>query len=133
MPVKNKNVDGSNVPGKNKKLDLEDDDDADGKQDDCSDLTDNNHETDESSSKSFPQKVSSWSMLLIYVSKWFALYEKRNISKSCAFITTVFGLCLWQEVICVMYIVRFYFHNFCFHFFTFPSNSTYIRRCLSQL
>ena len=59
MPVKNKNVDGSNVPGKNKKLDLEDDDDADGKQDDCSDLTDNNHETDESSSKSFPQKVSS--------------------------------------------------------------------------
>jgi hypothetical protein len=29
-----------------------------GKQDDCSDLTDNNPETDESTSKSFPQKVS---------------------------------------------------------------------------
>jgi hypothetical protein len=59
MPVKNKNADGGNVMPKNKKQDLEQDEDDDGKQDDCSDLTDNNHETDESTSKSFPQKVSS--------------------------------------------------------------------------
>lgn len=33
-----------------------------GKQDDCSDLTDNNPETDDSTSKSFPQKVSIYQL-----------------------------------------------------------------------
>ncbi len=59
MPVKNKNGDGGNTPSKSKKLVDEDEKDADGKQDDCSDLTDNNNDTDESTSRSFPQKVSS--------------------------------------------------------------------------
>lgn len=64
MSNKNKNVDGDNVTAKSKKQILEDDEDAEGKQDDCSDLTDNNHETDESTSKSFPQKVSILFLLL---------------------------------------------------------------------
>jgi hypothetical protein len=51
MPVKNEGTECKKHP--------EQEDDAEGKQDDCSDLTDHNHETDESTSKSFPQKVSS--------------------------------------------------------------------------
>lgn len=61
MPVKNKNGFGENTPSKSKKLVDEDEKDADGKHDDCSDLTDNNNDTEESTSRSFPQKVSSFS------------------------------------------------------------------------
>jgi hypothetical protein len=55
MPGKNKIA----VSGTPKKGKQEHDEDAGGKSDDCSDLTDNNHETDDMASKSFPQKVSS--------------------------------------------------------------------------
>ena len=61
MPVKNKNGFGENTPSKSKKLVDEDEKDADGKHDDCSDLTDNNNDTEESTSRSFPQKVRSFS------------------------------------------------------------------------
>jgi hypothetical protein len=62
MPVKNKTADkGILLPvgaSKGKKQVTEKSEDSEEKHDDCSDLTDNNHETDESTSKSFPQRVS---------------------------------------------------------------------------
>jgi hypothetical protein len=62
MPIKNKNGDKGIIQGssKGKKQAPEKSEDSGDKNDDCSDLTDNNHETDESTSKSFPLKVSSY-------------------------------------------------------------------------
>jgi hypothetical protein len=65
MPGKNKNADRGEGAAKAMKIETEHDNDDDGKQDDCSDLTDNNHETDESTSKSFPQKVSFLTLFLL--------------------------------------------------------------------
>lgn len=75
MPVLNTDADGGIVTTKIKKQDIEEDDDVEGKQDDCSDLTDNNHETDESTSKSFPQKVS----LVPTIFAKFKMYEKCHL------------------------------------------------------